>query len=105
MSRLKYEWDENKNKKNIENHHISFELAVKVFSDPYRMDLYDEEHSGINPYGEWEDRYNTIGYIGDLLFVVYTVRAEHHDEIIRIISARPAVGIEIEDYIRNRGMI
>ena len=30
---MKFEWDENKNIKNIENHKVSFEQAVSVFYD------------------------------------------------------------------------
>ena len=101
----RYEWDEAKNALNQSKHDVSFEVAIDVFRDPYRIDIYDEEHSGYNAYGAWEDRYVVIGYIGKVLYVVYTVREENKDEIIRIISARPAVGTEIEDYINNRGMV
>ena len=102
---MRYDWNEDKNKANITKHGISFEIAIKVFQDPYRIDWYDEEHSGYNPYGLWEDRYVAIGYIGDVLYVVYVVREQDNDEVIRIVSARPAVGIEIDDYINNRGTI
>lgn len=46
----------------------------------YCIEIYDMEHS-IN-----EDRYNTIGMVNDILFVVYTERKEN----IRLISARLA---------------
>lgn len=48
-----------------------------VFNDLQRIEIYDMEHS-IN-----EDRYNTIGMVNDILFVVYTERKEN----IRLISA------------------
>ena len=77
---IKFEWDEEKNKLNYKKHGIRFESAVLVFDDEYRIDLYDEAHS------EFEDRFNTIGMVDDVLFVVYTERMDR----IRLISARIA---------------
>lgn len=102
---MKYEWSEEKDKINKTKHNISLEFAAKVFLDPYRIDWYDEEHSGYNSYGDWEDRYIAIGYVEDVLYVVYTVRLQGDDEVVRIISARKAVGVEIDDYVANRGII
>ena len=51
-----------------------------VFNDLQRIEIYDMEHSTS------EDRYNTIGMVHDVLFVVYTERKEN----IRLISARIA---------------
>ena len=76
---------------------------MKVFQDPYRIDWYDEENSGFNKYGDWEDRYIALGYVGDVLYVVYTVRERNYEDVIRIISARPAVEVEIADYVKRRG--
>ena len=53
---MKFEWDKNKNALNIKLHKVSFEQAIRVFDDPYMIDEYDEDHSGINKYGEHEDR-------------------------------------------------
>ena len=75
-----FEWDEEKNTANIKKHGIDFEDAIRVFEDDDRIEIYDAAHSGE------EDRYNTIGMVNDVLFVVYTERRE----TIRIISARPA---------------
>ena len=75
-----FEWDENKNKSNIKKHGISFQTASRVFDDVNRIEMYDEENSIT------EDRYNTIGMVDDILFVVYTER----NEKIRLISARIA---------------
>ena len=98
---MKYEWDEEKNETNKKKHKIPFEYAIRVFLDPYRIDWYDEDNSGYNKYGEWEDRYVAIGYVDDVLFVVYTIRGKDND-VVRIISARLAIGTEITDYINNR---
>ena len=79
---MEFEWDEEKNRANIRKHDgISFEMAVRVFLDENRIEKYDARHS-ID-----EDRYNVIGMVENLLFVVYT---ERNDDAIRIISARKA---------------
>ena len=49
---------------------IDFETAMLVFNDLQRIEIYDMEHSTS------EDRYNTIGMVHDVLFVVYTERKE-----------------------------
>lgn len=107
---LLFEYDPEKNRKNIEKHGISFKSAARVFFDYDRIELYDEAHS------DEEDRYNTIGDISagnltvignlkdthrvdDILFVVYTERTaidgtETPQEIIRLISARLATNFE-----------
>lgn len=83
-----FEWDEEKNKKNIEKHGIDFETAMLVFNDLQRIEIYDVEHS------MEEDRYNTIGMVNDVLFVVYTERKDN----IRLISARLATKMERSIY-------
>ncbi len=80
---MTFEWDEAKERYNIWKHGIRFITATSVFSDPFRLEIYDEMHS------DDEVRYITIGEIKSecmILFVVYTERAES----IRIISARRA---------------
>ena len=100
-----FEWDEKKNRSNIKKHGISFEIAVMVFKDPNLIVWYDEDDSGYNKYGVWEDRYIALGYVGEILCVVYTVRDRDGEEITRIISARIAEDIEIDDYLSSRGDI
>ena len=85
---MKFEWDEEKNLINKSKHGISFETATKVFDDPNYIEIYDTDHS-ID-----EDRYIAIGYVGDILFVVFTERKEY----IRLISARIATAEEKEVY-------
>ena len=82
------EWDEDKNRINIEKHGISFETAALVFADENCQELYDEDHS-ID-----EDRYIAIGLVEEVLFVVHTVRNEN----IRLISARLATKTERNFY-------
>lgn len=81
---LKFEWDEEKNRINKLKHGIDFNTAIHVFDDENRIEIYDYEHS-ID-----EDRYNTIGLVHDILFVVYTERKDR----LRIISARLATAME-----------
>ncbi|MBR1561430.1 MAG: BrnT family toxin [Clostridia bacterium] len=97
MSRL--EWDEVKNQKNLRKHGISFETAAMIFLRPY-MEIWDEAHSGYNKYGEWEDRYATMGWVDDVLYVCYTVREHDDQESIRLISARLAEENERELFFR-----
>ena len=68
---------------------IAFETAMLVFNDLQRIEIYDLEHSTS------EDRYNTIGMVHDVLFVVYTERKEN----IRLISARIATKKERSIYL------
>ena len=85
---MKFEWDEEKNQLNLKKHGIDFETAMLVFNDLQRIEIYDMEHS-IN-----EDRYNTIGMVNDILFVVYTEWKEN----IRLIPTRLATKTERSIY-------
>ena len=93
-----FEWDENKEKKNIIDHGIDFKTALLVFGDDNRIEKYDKKHS------IYEDRYITIGEIGDMIAVIMVVYTERN-EIIRIISARLATKHEKEEYYygKSRG--
>lgn len=113
-----FEYDPEKNRKNIEKHGISFKSAARVFFDYDRIELYDEAHSGD------EDRYDTIGdtsagnltiignlqdvqRIDDILFVVYTERVivdegGRSQEVTRLISARLATSFERGVYYGKR---
>ncbi len=90
---MKYEWDENKNSVNKQKHDgIGFETAVRVFLDNKRIEFFDEKHSTLT-----EERWNVIGLVLDVLFVVYTERRDS----IRIISARKATKEEEREYYDN----
>lgn len=75
-----FEWDDDKNNLNIKKHGIDFSKILKIFSDENRIEFFDAEHS------DEEDRWQVIGKVNEVLFVVYTERAD----ITRIISARKA---------------
>ncbi len=89
-----FEWDEKKNEINKKKHNgISFEVAARVFLDEKRIEKYDTKNSTID-----EERYQAIGMVEEVLFVVYTeIKADH----IRIISARIADQEEIDEYYKN----
>ena len=111
---MAFEYDEEKNQKNIKKHGISFRSAARVFFDYDRIEIVDDEHS------EDEERYDTIGdtsaagassdstvigapgyrdSVNDVLFVVYTDRVRvtkdgRSIDVTRIISARLATEFE-----------
>ena len=90
-------WDEDKDRANLSKHGIDFKTAALVFNDDLRIEYLDEEHS----YDE--ERYNTIGLVHDVLFVVYCDRENTFTQKtdIRIISARLANKYEIVAYNDN----
>ncbi|MDR0689574.1 MAG: BrnT family toxin, partial [Spirochaetaceae bacterium] len=53
-------------------HKIGFEDAQFVFADPDRIERIDRSESNTSG----ETRWQTIGRVGSLLFVVYTERGE-----------------------------
>lgn len=83
-----FEWDEEKAASNFVKHGIRFETASKVFADENKLIRYDEEHP-------WEDRYDVLGKIGKVLFVVCTFRKGN---VVHIISARCATASEKARY-------
>ena len=113
MGGMIFEYDEEKNRKNIEKHGISFKTAARIFFDYDRIEFFDEENS------EYEERFDTIGYLSagtvslsektdtmigsiakdDVLFVVYTERIKKNEngvevDVTRLISARYATNFE-----------
>lgn len=93
MEGVGFEWDDEKAERNLRNHGLSFEDALPVFLDPWRLEVEDDREN----YGE--ARYYTIGMVNDLvLAVVFTWRGE----CVRIISARKATKSEQRKYDKNR---
>lgn len=78
-------WHEVKNRQNQRKHHVSFELAVRVFDDASAVSFVERVVDG-------EERWHTIGLVGGIvvLLVVHTVEEANGEESIRIISARKA---------------
>jgi uncharacterized DUF497 family protein len=92
MDTLKFTWDENKNRKNIVSHNVSFEEAKTVFYDPCARVMYDPDHSAE------EDRLIILGLSRSLNILVVCHCYRENDEIIRIISARKATAKERRQY-------
>lgn len=86
---MEFEWDEDKNRGNIEKHGIGFATASRIFEGPL-VSWVDDRYE----YGEV--RHHSIGQVGGviMLAVIHTDR----DGIIRIISARRANRAERKRY-------
>jgi len=79
-----------KNTLNKQEHDLSFETAQYVFVDPQRLERFDHSESNVSG----EERWQTLGKVGAVLFVVFTERGENK----RIITARPADKTERRSY-------
>ena len=74
----KFEWDAEKEQKNVQKHDLDFYTAVLAFLDPHRMIAIDEKHSLS------EERLFCVGRIGNR---IATVRFTRRKNQIRIIGA------------------
>jgi hypothetical protein len=93
---MRFEWDEDKNRRNLSKHKVSFETAKSVFDDPLALSIQDRLVEG-------EERWQTIGMVsGALLLVAHTWRDEPGDEAIRLISARKAIARERRAYAKSQ---
>ncbi len=90
-----FEWDENKNQKNIKKHGIDFEEASSVFYDEAAILFDDPLHS------DDEDRFILLGMSSEanVCMVCHCYRCD--DSVIRIVSARKATQKEEERYVRG----
>jgi uncharacterized protein len=91
---VKFEWDPKKAANNIEKHGVSFDEAVTVFKDPLALIFDDIAHS------EQEHREIIIS-TSALRRMILVCFLERLEDIVRIISARPATRQEIKDYEEN----
>jgi uncharacterized DUF497 family protein len=79
---------------NLQKHGVSFDDALYVFADPFRLDAPDFRMDC------GEARRLTMGQIDGRLFVVaYTIRGD----VVRLISARKANGREQKGYGAAQG--
>jgi uncharacterized DUF497 family protein len=97
MSRLRFEWDERKNRSNQHKHGISFEEAETVFLDERALLLDDPDHS------EDEARFVLLGFSVTLHLLVVCHCEREDGDVIRIISARKADRAERSQYTRRNG--
>lgn len=85
---MKFEWDQNKNRKNIKRHGFDFNDAEEVFDGP-KATFPDDRFEYA------EDRYVTLGLLGNV--VVYIAHA-YRDDRVRPISMRKATAKERRIY-------
>ncbi len=78
---MEFEWDENKNRQNIEKHGVSFKDAQKIFAG-FTVGIPD------NRFDYGEERIISIGMTGGVAII--TVIHTDRNDICRIISARQA---------------
>jgi len=78
MNKTTFEWDDNKDRQNLQKHGVDFALAQHAFVDPRRVILADEQHSSE------EARYYCLGRVGD---GILTVRFTYRNNVIRIFGA------------------
>jgi uncharacterized DUF497 family protein len=85
----RFEWDAVKAAINLRKHAVSFDIAVRVFADPFALTVQTQIEGD-------EERWQTLGIVDGhlLILVAHTTRDEQDEgqpiEIIRIISARKA---------------
>ena len=94
MKEIRFEWDPDKEKLNVEKHGVTFEEAESVFYDEQAIQFYDDEHS------EWEDRFLMLGLSAKLKLLLVCHCFREKDSVIRIISARKATQAESRHYWR-----
>jgi len=90
MTARDIEFDPEKAIINLRVHKVDFEDAALVFFDPLRIERRDDSEE--NTTGE--ERWQTLGEVNKVLFVVYTERGEK----TRLISARAANKAERRSY-------
>jgi uncharacterized protein len=82
-----FEWDDEKARKNVEKHGVTFEEAVRALGDYFAFDFVDD--------GDPENLITLAASSSErILYVVSTIRGER----VRIISARYAIKSERKRY-------
>lgn len=92
MDKVRFIWDENKNKLNKKKHGISFEEATEVFGDENAILFDDPDHS------YEEERFLIIGITGAKGICIVSHCYRDKDSTVRIISAREATKKEKHFY-------
>jgi uncharacterized protein len=95
---VRFAWDPIKDRSNRHKHGFGFDLASRVFDDPFA-------YSELGRIEDGEERWQTIGLIAGMVVVLvaHTFREDMDDEeIIRIISARRATSHERKRYEQEK---
>ena len=67
---MQFSWDDGKDLKNYEDHGLHLRTAAFVFNDPYRIERPDLSANNTT----MENRWQTIGKVDNVIFVVYEER-------------------------------
>ena len=92
MVRLRFGWDERKNRASQKKHGVSFEEAQTVFFDENAIEFPDLHHSG------HEDRFLLLGMSFRLRMLMVCYCYREYEGLVRIISARKATRNERKHY-------
>ena len=93
---MNFEWDESKNKTNIDERDLDFADAWQIFDAPMLVKIDNRKDYG-------EERFVGIGFLKNLVVVI--VFTEPNEQTIRVISLRKALKYEregFEKYITNK---
>jgi len=94
MKPVGFDWYDEKAAANLAKHGVSFEEAMTVFNDPLARFRDDPDHSA----GEQRQIIAGLSDAGRLLLVCFTER----EEIIRLVTARPATNRERKHHEETR---
>ena len=90
---MRFDWDKEKNARNVRQRRIDFHDASVVLRNPLSQTRTDRDSPPGDP------RLQTVGFgTGPILFVVHT---ERDGDVVRIVSARRAKPSEIRQYERG----
>ena len=94
--RIRFEWDPRKERRNRQKHGIGFDEASTVFADTLSITIPDPDPTND------DERSVTMGFSHRqrLLVVVHT--EDDEQQVVRIISARPADPDERREYEEGR---
>jgi uncharacterized DUF497 family protein len=93
---VNFEWDESRNKTNIDERDLDFADARQIFDAPMLVRIDNRKDYG-------EERFVGIGFLKNLVVVI--VFTELNEQTIRVISLRKALKYEreqFEKYITNK---
>ncbi len=92
--KLRFEWDANKARLNLNKHKICFEEAKTLFNDPFLVTFPDDFHAA------HEERFISIGCSarGRILLLVHTEQRVDDYLTVRLISCRKATPSERRYY-------
>jgi uncharacterized DUF497 family protein len=93
---MRFEWDEEKNRRNLTKHRISFEIASLVFDDPQALSDQDRVVEGEERLANIKNDFRSRGEL------VHTFRDEDGEELVRLISARKATAPERRAYAESQ---